>query len=287
MNGVDIDTGLLRTFLTLAETGSFSRTAARVGRSQSAVSGQLQRLEALLGRRLVARDTRNVRLTPDGEQVLPHARALVAAGDAMLARFRTGGVAGTVRFGAPEDVATGYLPEVLAGFAAAYPQVELSVSCRLTLDLVAALEAGEADLVIVKQDPSRRIAGARPLRRERLVWAGRDPQAVAGLVPLVLSPAPCVYRARAVQALDAAHRPWRVVYSSQSFAGTLAAVRAGLGLTVLPEGMRPPDLAALGAGQGLPALPDAEIALLGTARMAPAVAALADHLAAGIEVASG
>jgi DNA-binding transcriptional LysR family regulator len=288
----DIDTALLRTFATLAETQSFSRTAARIGRSQSAVSGQIKKLEDLFGRSLLARDTRNVSLTPDGEKLLVHARQMIAAADAMLARFAVREVAGEVRFGSPEDFASAYLPDILAAFAKSHENVLLHVSCDLTLKLIAQFEAGEQDLVIVKQDPKSVHPGAKPLWREELVWIGPPPNGDDGFenlpemiaarprpLPLVLSPAPCVYRSRATHALDAAHIAWTSVYQSPSHAGCAAAVRAGLGFTVMPRAMAPAGLAVLGSGQGWPALPEAEICLLGQTRLTPAAQALADFIA--------
>lgn len=272
----DVDTQLLRTFVSLSETRSFSRTGARVGRSQSAVSGQLARLEAALGVRLIARDTRNVALTPDGERLLPDARHMLAQADAMLARFRAPQVAGLVRFGSPEDFASTYLPEILGVFAAAHPAVELHVTCQLTLPLIAEFEAGEQDLIVVKQDPDHPYPGARRLWRERLVWvtapgfaADRRP------MPLVLSPAPCVYRARAISALETAGWDWLGIYTSPSFAGAVAAVRAGLGAMVMPEAMVPEGLQV---HEGWPRLGEAEIALLSPSRPPSAVQALASFV---------
>jgi DNA-binding transcriptional LysR family regulator len=273
----DVDTQLLRTFVNLAETRSFSRTAGRVGRSQSAVSGQLAKLEAALGVKLFARDTRNVALTAEGERLLPYARAMVAQADAMLARFRAPDIAGLVRFGSPEDFASFYLPDILGVFAAAHPAVELHVTCQLTLPLIAEFEAGEQDLIVIKQDPARPHPGAKTLWRERLVWA-TAPQfnSTRRPVPLVLSPAPCVYRARALGALEAAGWDWLGVYTSPSFAGAIAAVRAGLGATVMPETMVPPGLMIL---DDWPPLAEAEIALLTPPRAPAAVQALAAFVA--------
>ncbi len=166
----DVDTTVLRTFLALVETGSFSRAGALVGRSQSAVSEQIRKLEEMIGRKLIERTTRRLRLTAEGEQFLQHARAMVAQADAMLARFRAPEIAGEVRFGSPEDFAFAYLPDILGVFAAAHPSVELHVTCQLTLPLVEDFEAGGQDLIIVKQDPEQRYPAARPLWRERLVW---------------------------------------------------------------------------------------------------------------------
>jgi len=278
----DVDTSVLRTFLALAETGSFSRAGVLVGRSQSAVSEQIRKLEEMFGRTLLERTTRSVRLSPEGEHFLAHARAMVAQADAMLARFRAPDIAGEVRFGSPEDFASAYLPDILGVFAAAHPAVELHVTCQLTLPLVEEFEAGEQDLIIVKQDPAQRYAAARPLWRERLVWVAAPvlapdfAEARRGrLLPLVLSPSPCVYRSRATRTLDGAGVAWSGVFTSPSFAGQAAAVRAGLGYAVMPRAMVPPELVIL---RDWPELAEVEIALLGQARLSPAAAALAGFI---------
>jgi DNA-binding transcriptional LysR family regulator len=204
---------------------------------------------------------------------------MVAQADAMLARFRAPDIAGEVRFGSPEDFASAYLPDILAVFAAAHPAVELHVTCQLTLPLVAEFEVGQQDLIIVKQDPAQRYPTARPLWRERLVWVSAPglsvdfDEAVRGrLLPLVLSPSPCVYRSRATRTLEEAGVAWSGVFTSPSFAGQAAAARAGLGYAVMPRAMVPPELTIL---QGWPELAEVEIALLGQARLSPAAAALA------------
>jgi DNA-binding transcriptional LysR family regulator len=278
----DVDTSVLRTFLALAETGSFSRTGVLVGRSQSAVSEQIRKLEDMFGRVLLERTTRHVRLTAEGEKFLQHARAMVAQADAMLARFRAPDIEGEVRFGSPEDFASAYLPDILGVFAAAHPAVELHVTCQLTLPLVEDFEAGEQDLIIVKQDPERRYTSSRPLWRERLVWvaaASLTPSftdATRGRpLPLVLSPSPCVYRSRATRTLEGAGVTWSGVFTSPSFAGQAAAVRAGLGYAVMPRAMVPPELSVL---PDWPELAEVEIALLGQARLSPAAAALAGFI---------
>jgi len=271
----DLDTALLRTFVVLAETLSFGRTGARVGRSQSAVSGQIARLEATLGVRLVARDTRNVALTPEGEQALGPARAILAEADSLMARFQGDAVAGEVRFGSPEDFASTYLPGLLADFVGAHPAVDLHVTCQLTLPLYEDWQVGGQDVIVVKQDPRRPFPGALPLWRERVVWAARQGFAFAGPVPLVLSPAPCVYRARATAALNGAGVGWSVAFTSPSFAGAVAAARAGLGVMPLPAGMRPDGLQDI----DLPPMAEAELALLIRPRAGSAARALAEFVA--------
>lgn len=277
----DIDTALLRSFILLAETRSFSRTGDLIGRTQSAVSGQMRKLEQTLGARLFARSTRHVQLTDEGERLLAHARAMVAAADAMLARFRSPELQGHVRFGSPEDFASAHLPDVLGVFALAHPAVQLHVTCQLTLPLVEEFRAGEQDLIIVKQDPARPYAGARALWREELVWVAAPARAqpfadmASGPLPLCLSPAPCVYRSRATGALDARGLAWTGVFTSPSFAGLAAAAQAGLGYAVMPRALLPKGLVVL---DDWPPLAAAEIALLGTSRPSPATAALADFI---------
>jgi DNA-binding transcriptional LysR family regulator len=286
----DVDTAFLRTFVKLAETGSFSKAGALVGRSQSAVSGQIRKLEETFQRQLLERDTRGVRLTPDGEALLAHAREMIAAADAMLSRFRGQAMAGEVRFGSPEDFATAFLPDILARFAAAHPDVELHVSCALTLDLIRSFEAGEHDIVVLKQAPGRVHPGARALFSETLVWVGPPDEllptdfaeavrlfAARGRgLPLVMAPAPCVYRARALEALEGAGARWSSTYSSPSLSGVVAAVRAGLGYAVVPKGLVPPGLSAL---TDWPEPAGVELCILHQARVPPVVEALADFVA--------
>ncbi|MEZ5670752.1 MAG: LysR substrate-binding domain-containing protein, partial [Alphaproteobacteria bacterium] len=146
--------------------------------------------------------------------------------------------------------------------------------------------AGDLDLALVKRQPADRRLGTR-VWREPLVWAGRDHGAAGpgeGPLALAVSPRPCVYRKRATDALDEAGRPWRIAYTCGSLAGVLAAVRAGLGVTVLPKEMVPPDLAMLeGADSGLPDLAETEIALLVATGIGPAAERLRDAIVRALE----
>ena len=260
---INLDLDLVRTFVTIADTRSFTRTGERLGRTQSAISLQVRRLEDRLGVRLLARDPRRVGLTEAGESFLPKARRLLRVNDEIIAEVTGEDLEGEVRLGAPEDFATVHLPDILGAFARAHPRVALAVTCDLTLNLLDRLQAGALDLALVKREPLGPDLGVR-VWREPLVWVAADravlrPEAPA---PLVIAPAPCVYRRRAVAALEARGRTWRAAYTSPSLAGQHAALRAGLGLTVLPREMVPDDLVLLGEADGLPPLEDAEIALL-------------------------
>lgn len=277
-----LELDLLHTFVAVAEAGSLTRAASRVGRSQPAVSLQMQRLEATLGCRLMERSPRRMTLTDAGETLLSYGRRIIALSDEAVAQLTEPAVQGVVRLGTPEDFATFHLSGVLEAFARAHPTIALEVTTDLTLNLLERFHAGDFDLVLVKRDPSAPAEGVR-VWREPLVWVCAERQAEtfgahARETPLVVSPAPCVYRKRAQTALDAAGRRWRVAYTSTSLAGTQAAVRAGLGVAVLPRNMVPPEFAVLGAANGLPNLHDAEVALLTAAPTLPPVARLADHI---------
>jgi DNA-binding transcriptional LysR family regulator len=274
----NLDLDLVRTFVTIASLGGFTRAAARLGRQQSTISLQVQRLEVMLGLKLLTRTPRTLALTPDGERFLQSARQLLDLNDEIIASAQEPDMRGVVRLGAPEDFATRHLPDVLSRFAQAYPAVSLEVTCDLTLNLLKRFRSGDFDLALIKRERSLDVSGVR-VWREPLVWmAGdRDFWSVSAPLPLVVSPAPCVYRQRAIEALDRLKRPWRVAYTCGSLAGSLAAVRAGLGVTVLPKGMAPPDLRVI-EGKWLPNLKDTEIALLQADTLSHAAGRLKEHV---------
>lgn len=279
-----LDLDLLRCFVTIAETGSFTRAGERLGRTQSTISLQVKRLEDQIGRAILARTPRSLALTPEGERLLGPARQLLRLNDAALAELFEPDITGRVRLGVPEDFATAHLPAVLAAFAEAHPLVELEVTCDLTLNLLDRFHAGAFDLVLVKREPSEALEGVR-VWREPLVWVARDQLAASGLdcVPLVVSPEPCVYRKRAIAALEAVGRKWRAAYTSTSLAGSQSAVNAGLGITVLPREMVPPYLMAITDDPGLPPLPDTEIALIEAPGLSDTAHRLALHIVAALE----
>lgn len=282
LNNLDID--LLRAFLTVADLGSFTRAADALLRRQSTLSLQIKRLEEALGRRLLDRSGRRVRLTAEGEAILEHAREMLQLNDRLVTELSQPTLAGRVRLGTPEDFATTHLPHVLARFAQAHPGVHLEVTCDLTLNLMARFRKGDFDLVLIKREPERSDLGVR-VWREPLVWVAAERLHLSkdNVLPLVLSPPPCVYRKRATDALNRAKRAWRLVYSCASLAGQHAAVRAGLGITVLPKDMVPPGLAAVDRRRGLPDLHDTEIALLAARQLSAPAERLREHVVRSLE----
>jgi DNA-binding transcriptional LysR family regulator len=278
----NLDIDLLRAFVTVADTGSFSRAGERLLRGQSTISLQIKRLEDSVGRRLLDRSSRHVLVTPEGEHMLAYARRMVALNDEMLARVNELDIEGLVRLGTPEDFATTHLSDVLARFAQIYPGVTLEVTCDLTLNLLDGFRAEKFDLVLVKREPTRASSGVR-VWREPLVWVGGSRDiAVRGAVPLIVSPPPCVYRKRATDSLDQHGRPWRIAYACASLAGSVAAVRAGLGITVLPKEMVPAGLRILDSDE-LPDLPDSEIALISAPAVSEPALRLREHIVRSLE----
>ncbi len=273
----DLNIDLLRAFVTIAETESFTRAAARLGLTQPAVSLQMRRLEAQLDRRLFDRSHGAVHLTVQGGDLLPQARRLLAVNDEIVAGLRETEVEGDVRFGAPEDLASTHLPTIIARFAERHPRVRLSVSCDFTANLMTSLSQGRLDLALVKRRPAPRASGERVFE-ERLVWLAREAALFeARPLPLVVAPTPDAYRARALDALQTAGVGFREAFVSPSLSGQLAAVRAGLGVAIAPATLAPRDL--LTAGMQLPAPDPVEIALLiGKGRGGGAVEMLAREI---------
>jgi DNA-binding transcriptional LysR family regulator len=278
----DFDTLLLKSFIAIAETGNFTTAAEIVGRSQSALSLQVKKLEEGFGCALFHRETRMVTLTSQGEIFFSYAKRMMQLQWEAYSRLREPDVEGEIRLGTPEDFAAHYLPDVLATFRKHHPRVSLNVACDLTLNLLKGFKAGEFDLILVKRDPER-VTGGTQVWREPLVWAAADNYEPEEPLSLVLSPQPCIYRARALAALDRARRHWHITYTSPSLAGTLAAVKAGLGITVLPANMLPSGIHPLRGANRLPRLADAEIALMKRDETSRLGEMLAGHIIGSME----
>lgn len=246
-----LDPVFLRSFVAVARTLSFTRAADRLGVRQSTVSQHVRKLEAEVGRTLLARDTHTVALTADGEAMVEYATTILDTGERALAHFRGARVRGRLRFGVSEDLVLTRLPTILAGFRRRHPEVDLELTVGLSEMLETELDRGELDLLFAKRSPGR--TGGTPVWHDRFVWVaapGYRPD--DGAIPLVSYPPPSLSRAAAIAALEAAGRPWRMACTSGSLSGLRAAALAGLGVvahaeTLLPSGLAPvPGLPRLG-----------------------------------------
>jgi DNA-binding transcriptional LysR family regulator len=276
------DTITFKSFIAIAETGSFSQAAELVGRTQSALSLQIKKLEEMIGCSLFTRTSRSVALTEAGELFLGYAKRITQLEWELYSRLKEPDIEGEIRLGTPEDFATHYLPEVLALFRKHHPRIQLNVSCDLTLNLMDGFSRGEFDMILVKRDPKATKGGTK-VWREPLVWAAADRWQPVAPLSLVLSPQPCIYRARALAALTRAKKSWHIAYTSPSLAGTIAAVKAGLGITVLPQNMLPAGVHAIRGKIKLPELADAEIALMKRYGLPKAAEMLAEHIMSSLE----
>ncbi|ALG70497.1 LysR family transcriptional regulator [Azospirillum thiophilum] len=259
----DLEIDALRAFVTVADAGGFTAAAERLGRTQSAISVKIKKLEDLLGRRVFERTSRSLALTHDGELLMGYARRLLDLNDETVRRFAEPAAEGDLRLGVAEYFLTDHLPHVLGRFAKLHPRLHIDVRVGLCRDLVTALDGGELDLVI-----SRRDAGdsrGRGIWTEPMRWVASPGLEIPteGSLPFCTLPAPCVFRNRGLAALGEAGRAWRVVYTSGSVMGVQAAVRAGLGVAVLSESSVPEGVRRLGVEDGLPELGDVEMAIFG------------------------
>lgn len=256
-----LEPDLLRTFIAIAESGSFTAAAKRVHRTQSAVSMQIKRLEDGLGRSLFERDGRRVSLTPHGEILLDHARRIIRAHQEALAAFDAQAVHGHVRVGSPDDYASTFLPGILARFAQTHPQVHVEVVCRPSVDLLRDLAAGELDLALVTQGSGE--TGGTLVHREPLVWITSAHHRVHedSPLPLAVFEQGCLFRRYATERLAQRGRQARVAYTSVSVAGIYAALEAGLACSVLLRSNVRPGLRVLSEADGFPKLPEIGVTL--------------------------
>ncbi|MCI5051834.1 MAG: LysR family transcriptional regulator [Simkaniaceae bacterium] len=254
----------LQCFIAVHETGSFTRASHKIGRTQSAISQQITKLENQIGKPLFIRG-KTLTLTSEGEVLLYYAKRIIQLNFEAMDRFKEPELEGEVRFGLPEDFASVFLSEVLTEYATLHPRILLNIECDLTVNLYKRFINQEFDLVLVKMNRPEDFPNGIDVWSEQLVWVGshelfeleeHEP------VPLVLSPQPCVYRSRALKSLESTKRPWRIVFSSDSYAGKVAAVSAGMGITVLPLNMVPNHLTIIEPGPILPKLDDTHVSLL-------------------------
>ncbi|MEV0291150.1 LysR substrate-binding domain-containing protein [Kribbella sp. NPDC050820] len=259
---------LLRTFLAVAQSLSFTRAGASLGIGQSTVSQHVRKLEKAVGRALFLRDTRSVMLTADGEAMAGFARSILAAHEEAVGYFTGSGLSGRLRFGVADDLALTSVPRILWDFRQQYPRVDLELSVSQSGVLQRRVESGHLDVAFVKQAPGQQRG--RLVRRDRLVWAG-----VAGAqlertrpVPLIVYQAPSITRSLAVQVLEQAGVPYRVRCTVKGVLGVVAAARAGLGLAIFARSLVPEDLVELPAGAGLPDLGEIDLVLLTKKRTA-------------------
>jgi len=257
----DLEIDLLRSFVAVAAHRNFTHAARTVGRTQSAVSLQIKRLEEIVGKRLFERTRQSVSITHVGEGLLVYANRILAANDAALSHIKRPEAEGLVRLGAPDDYATYLLPQILAGITKDHPRLQFEVTCDNASDLLPMLEHGDLD-VVVATHPLSAVAG-QIARHEPLHWVASptyvdDPQTA---LLLVLFPSGCVCRDIALNALKQIDRSWRVAYSTRSIGLMEKAMLESSGVSVMEASVISPSLKIIDGQPGFPALPEVAISV--------------------------
>jgi DNA-binding transcriptional LysR family regulator len=277
MATLNLDMDVLRTVVVAQQLGAFNRAAKQVGRSQSAISQQIRKLEERVGQPLFRKQGRGLVLTEAGEIVLAYARRILDLNDEAVTALKGAAVNGVVRFGLPSDFAETWLPEALGRFKRAHPTVRVEATVDRNTSLANRLEKGELDLAVLFS------AAPRPdcdiLAELSLVWIGGGTGRDGEPVQLALFEAPCLFRAAAIAALDRAGISWRIDFTSPSLSGLWAAIGAGLGITVRTAASVPAHLKLLDKKAKLPALPSVYLCLNDAGRaLTPAATRLRDVL---------
>lgn len=273
----NLDMDALRTFVVGMELNNFTRAAEHLGRSQSAISMQLRKLETQVGRPLLLRQGRGLIATEAGEVLLAYARKILALNDEAATTLGATATPATLRLGLPQDFFDDVMPEVLQRFAVYKPNMHVEVRAGRNHILEDEVRAGRIEAAITFCRPGDRATG-KILAAPPVSWFAAEsaiPALRNGAVPLVMYDHPCLFRQAALQALDARKRPWRLALTTPSLPGVWAAVAAGLGITTRIAHRTPAGIVDAGAILNLPALPAMEIRLLQADDISPVGQALA------------
>ncbi len=275
-----LDLDVLRTFVAIAETGSFTTAAAAVFRTPSAVSMQIKKLEDILGRSVFARDARSVTLTIDGEMLLGYARRLLAINREVVSKFIVPDIVGVVRLGSPDDYGERVLPHILKRFAQSHPSIAVDVTIEQSVNLRRRMDDRALDITLLTNSYRSSAIGAEVLLTEPIVWAGAKGGCAHLREPLPVSiwEEGCVWRAGALEALGREGRNYRVAYMSSHSTGQRAAIMTDLavapfGRTLLSEG-----IVALGPEHGLPPLGRYQLGMVVKPDAGPHIQVVADNL---------
>ena len=257
-----LDLDQLQTFVAICDSGSFTKAADAVFRTQSAVSMQMRRLEERIGKPLFEKDGRSNRLTEEGERLLTYARKLLRLNRETLAAFDDSQLEGQVRIGMPDDYADRFLPEIMGRFARSNPRIEMSVICEPTINLAELVRRGQLDLALVTQCDDVNVTEI--VRREPLLWVTSTNHSAheEPVLPLAVGRPTCQWRRSAIEVLQGSGREHRVLFTSWSATVVIASVLSGLAVAVLPECALRPGMRVLTEADGFAPLPDCRIGIL-------------------------
>ncbi len=278
-----LELDLLKTVVAIAETGNFSSAAQVTFRTPSAISMQVKKMEELLGKPVFIRDSRSVRLTSEGEQLLTHARRVLSLNNDIISKFITPDVSGVVSIGSPDDVAERFLGGFLRAFADTCPAITINVVVESSSVLIQQVQQQQLDIALVTCDlGSTEQSGAEPLFKEKLVWAG-----LKGGIAFEQNPLPvsvweegCAWRNAGLGSLDKQKRSYRIAFKSAHLSGQKAAILSDLAVAPIPVSACTGQIEVLGPQQNLPVLTDYELGMVVATDPGEAVLSAADHLRA-------
>ena len=254
---------LLRAFVSVAQLNSFTKAGEILGRSQPAVSLQIQRLEELIDEPLLTRNGKSLDLTDAGESLYDYANQILALNDLAISQITKSTISGRIRLGIPSEFATALLPKIVSRFAKAYPSVTLEVNCELSKKLLSKEGKANHELILALEDNPSKTASDL-LKTDDLVWvASRDHNTQkVSIVPLIAAAEGCIYRHRAIKILDHHQQPWQIVYTIPDLTGIQHAIEEGLGVTVLARSTVPENLKILSPSARFPDLGKVGISLI-------------------------
>ena len=254
---------LLRAFVSVAQLNSFTKAGEILGRSQPAVSLQIQRLEELIDEPLLTRNGKSLDLTDAGEGLYDYANQILALNDLAISQITKSTISGRIRLGIPSEFATALLPKIVSRFAKAYPSVTLEVNCELSKKLLSTEGKANHELILALEDNPSKTASDL-LKTDDLVWvASRDHNTQkVSIVPLIAAAEGCIYRHRAIKILDHHQQPWQIVYTIPDLTGIQHAIEEGLGVTVLARSTVPENLKILSPSARFPDLGEVGISLI-------------------------
>lgn len=274
-----LDTDLLRAFVMVAETNSFTKASERLYRTQAAISMQIRRLEERIGKQLFVRSGHGASLTSEGALLIHYARRMLHLNDEAFANLSVPRPEDVVRIGVPDDYATTLVSDILLLFNKAFPEVQVEIVCDNRVDLVREARDGRLDLALVMRHPESK--DGELVRNEPLRWvtsAENSPHSFDPL-PLALSPSGCVCRDIALSALREIGRNCRVIFTSDTMSAILAAVSARVAVSVIEESLIPVGVRRLGEADGFPSLGTVDIVLYrAPGHQRRTAATLADHI---------
>jgi DNA-binding transcriptional LysR family regulator len=259
---INLQTDLIRTFVTAVDLGSYTQTGQVLGRTQPAISLQIRRLEQLAGAKLIQHKGKQLELTPEGQSLVGYAREILRLNDRAVANLYQSEMLGTLRIGLPVDYSIGFFQQTIAKFSEANPSVRLEIRCNWSRDLLSSLHADELDLAIALSD-------SMPTPYVSLYWT-EQPSWVCGRAykcdpeqpqNLIAHPEGCYYRARMIDSLNARGRKWHIAFESPGISAIQQAVLSGMGVSALTKKTFQPGMRVMSPEEGFPELANIHVGL--------------------------